>query len=421
MWIEQVFAMVEPTSPVVCSPEGSPVLSALRRAVDQLRQLVDEIEPDRFDGTGACTLVELFGEAERLGAAGKALATRQVVATGAWQHGGAHRDAAAWLSSITGTTVGAARSTIDTVERLRELPATEAALRAGVLSATQVDAIADASSVDPGAEAELLERVQYDDVRGLRGQCARVKAAACTDEHARYDRVHAARSFRSWTDADGAGRIDIRGPVDLTERVLQRLVPFERAQFEQARAVGQRVSSDALAFDALMAWADTPIGATSGRRRDTTTVVRVDHAALVRGHTEPGELCEIVGSGPIPVTVAQRLLEDSFVKAVLVDGTDVRAVAHLGRMIPARLRTAVEELHPECDLEGCNAQLGLEIDHNLPIEQGGPSALWNLDRLCGRDHEHKHRHDLRLVGEPGRMRFVPAAEWTPPPEATPRC
>jgi hypothetical protein len=49
---------------------------------------------------------------ERLGAAGKALATRQVVATGAWQHHGAHRDAASWLADTTRATVGAAQATV---------------------------------------------------------------------------------------------------------------------------------------------------------------------------------------------------------------------------------------------------------------------------------------------------------------------
>ncbi len=389
------------------------MFEALRRSVDELRQLVGDVEPDRFDGAGARTLVELFGEIERLGAAGKALATRQVVATGAWKQGGAHRDAASWLSAATGTTVGAARSTIETSERLRELPATESALRTGDLSSVQADAIAGAAAVDPLAELDLLERAQHDGVRGLRTACSRVKAAACTDEHERYDRVQEVRSLRSWTDEEGAGRIDIRGPVDLTTRVLRRLVPFERELFRRARKAGRCERSDALAFDALVAWANAPAQVSRGARPDVSSVVRVDHAALVRGRTERGEVCEIVGGGPIPVSVAQRIVEDSFVKAVLLDGTDVAAVSHLGRTISARLRTAVEELHPECDHEGCHVSLGLEIDHNQPLEAGGPTALWNLGRLCGHDHEHKHRHDLRLVGEPGRMRFVPANEWVP--------
>jgi hypothetical protein len=384
----------------------------LRCSVERLRRCVAELEPDRCDGEGARTLVELFGEVERLGAAGKALATRQVVATGAWKQDGAHRDAASWLAQTTRATVGAARATVETAERLGGLPATEAALRAGALSVAQVDAIADAAAVDPGAEIDLLERAQHDGVRGLRNECARVKAAACFDEHARYDRIRDARSLRSWTDADGTGRIDIRGPVDCTARVMARLAPFERELFDEARADGRRERSDALAFDAAVAWADAGPGV--GGRREVATVVRVDHSALMRGVTLPGEVCEIVGSGPVPVTVAQRMLEDSFVKAVLIDGTDVLAVSHLGRMIPARLRTAVEELHPECDIEGCHVTHNLEVDHNQPIEEQGPTALWNLGRLCCHHHDHKHRHRLRLTGPPGRMRFVSTDEWVPP-------
>jgi hypothetical protein len=139
-------------------------------------------------------------------------------------------------------------------------------------------------------------------------------------------------------------------------------------------------------------------------------VVRIDHTALVRGWTEPGEVSEIVGQGPIPVSVASRLLDDAFLKAVVVDGTDVLAVSHLGRTIPARLRTAVEEMHPECDLEGCHITSNLEIDHNQPVEEFGKTELCNLERLCLHHHRHKHRHRLRLEGPPGRMRFVPAPD-----------
>ncbi len=307
----------------------------LRGAVGELRSLVGELEPDCFDGPGARTLVELFDEVERLGAAGKALATRQVVATGAWKHDGAHRDAASWLAGTTGSTVGAARATVDTAARVAELPATEAALRAGTLSLTQVEAIADAATADPGAEAELLERAAHDGVRGLRTACARVKAAACTDEAAQYDRIRAARSVRGWTDPDGTGRIDIRGPVDATAKIMAALEPYERALFKEARTAGRREPSDALAFDALVALVsaerstDDDTGAPS-----VTTVVRVDYGALLRGHTLSGEVCEIVGGGPIPVSVAQRMMEDSFLKVLLVDGTDVRLVSHPGRAFP---------------------------------------------------------------------------------------
>ena len=188
----------------------------LRCAVEQLRRLLAGLEPDRFDGAGARTLVELFDEIERLGAAGKALATRQVVATGAWKHDGAHRDVASWLSATTGSTLGAARATLETPERVEALPTTEAAWRSGALSSAQVSAIADAAAADPGAEHELLVRAAHDGVRGLRGRvcagegggmCRRVRAVrarACVtvapvldrprrrrpDRHPRSGRLH---------------------------------------------------------------------------------------------------------------------------------------------------------------------------------------------------------------------------------------
>ena len=380
------------------------MLRRLQCAVESVRRLVDELEPDRFDGAGARRLVELFGELERLAGGGKALATRQVVATGSWKGAGAHRDAAAWLASVSGATVGAARATLETSARLAELPATEAALRSGALSNVQVEAIAGAASLDPDAEAALLESAAHDGVRGLRNECERVKAAADVDAAERYDRVRTARSLRHFVSADGAGCIEIRGPLDATSRVMAAIRPYERRLFEAARTDGRRERADALAFDALVALAGAPKG--SRARVQTVHHIRVDRAALVRGATEPGELCEIPGMGPIPVHVASRLLDDAFVKAILADGTDVLAVSHMGRMIPAALRTAIEEMYPECVREGCHVTEHLEVDHNLPVEHGGPTAKWNLGRLCPHDHDYKHRHDLRLVGEGTRQRFV---------------
>jgi hypothetical protein len=152
------------------------MLRELRCAVEQVRRLVGALEPERFAGPDARAAAELFGELERLAGGGKALAVRQVVATGAWRGAGAHRDAAAWLSSTTGTTVGAARVTLDASTKLVELPATEAALRAGELSGAQVEAVAAAAAMAPDAEAELLESARHDGVRGLRVACDRVKA-----------------------------------------------------------------------------------------------------------------------------------------------------------------------------------------------------------------------------------------------------
>jgi len=191
--------------------------------------------------------------------------------------------------------------------------------------------------------------------------------------------------------------------------VVAALEPFEHELFEAARL--RRSPRPTRRNSRSTRWPrwwvpNDRLSAGKHTRPSVSTIVRVDYAALVRGRTHPGEVCEIVGGSPIPVSVAQRLLDDSFLKLLLVDGTDVRAVSHPGRTIPARLRSAVEERHPECDIEGCHVTATSRSTTNLPIEEGGLTAMSNLDRLCCHHHEHKHRHRLRLVGEPGRMRFI---------------
>jgi hypothetical protein len=372
---------------------------------------MDSFEPERLSGADARRAVELFGHLERLAAAGKALAARQVAATGSWRGAGAHRDEAAWLSSVTGTTVGAARATLAASAQLAELPATEAAVRAGELSATQAEAVAAAASVDPAAEGELLESARLDGVRGLRRECERVKAAVRDDDAERYTRVREARSLRHSVGSDGAGRIEVRGPLDVTSKVMAALRRYERKLFKAARQAGRRERPDALAFDALelalCGTGEAPAPAAPGSVLPDF-VVRIDGPALVRGRVERAEVCEIAGVGPIPVHVASRLLDDAFLKAVLVDGTDVTGVSHPGRTILAKMRTAVEERDQTCIVEGCEVTEHLEIDHNEPVECSGPTAFWNLGCLCPHHHEHKHRHNLRLVGEGTRRRFVAA-------------
>ena len=128
--------------------------------------------------------------------------------------------------------------------------------------------------------------------------------------------------------------------------------------------------------------------------------VRVDHAALRRGHTEPGEVCEIPGIGPIPVPVARQLAGDSILSVLVTDGVDVTTVAHAGRTIPASVRRALIERDPQCVVPGCEVREGLEIDHVLPFGEGGTTSLGNLARLCHWHHYLKthQRHRLERHG-----------------------
>jgi hypothetical protein len=124
--------------------------------------------------------------------------------------------------------------------------------------------------------------------------------------------------------------------------------------------------------------------------------VRVDHEALVRGHVDPGEICEIPGTGPIPVEVARRLAVDSILSILVTKGVDMTAVAHVGRTIPASVRRALNERDPVRVVPGCGVVDGLEIDHVEPFGQCGETVLANLVRLCHWHHYLKTHQRHRL-------------------------
>jgi Domain of unknown function (DUF222) len=392
------------------------VFEVVRESIEVVRGFVATLDPAVLDGSEAKALVEDFAALERLAGAGRMLVAGRVAETGAWANDGPFRDAGAWMASVAGTSVGRAKATIETAGRLAGLPATAAALRSGVLSEVQVEAISVAATANPRAERSLLVSAATDGVRGLKQACARVEAAASTDQAERYERVRVARSLTHRAVSDVEGRIEMRGPVDLTARVFAALAPIEADIFTEARVEDCREEPGAYAFDALVRMADdsaTVAVASSGSRAPATVVFRIDHTAFARGTTVDGEVCEIAGVGPVPVEIVQQLCSDAVLKAVITDGTDVLAVSHLGRTIPARMRTALEELQPECVIAGCHLDRHLEIDHNIGIEAGGPTALWNLNRLCHHHHRTKTIQNLRVVGEGTHKRLVPADRGPP--------
>ncbi len=284
----------------------------LRESIESLRCFVAALDPSRLDGTEAKELVAASAELERLAGAVRTLAAGRVAETGAWANDGPFRDAAAWMADVAGVTVGRARATIETAQRLGALPAVDAALRSGSLSEVQVDAISTAATANPRAEGVLLRSAELDGVKGLKQTCARVEAAASTDQAQRYETARQNRYLRSRRISDVEGLIELRGPIDETARVMAALEPIEADLFTQARSRDpeDRELPEARAFDALVLMADdsaTVASESSGRRAPATVVVRVDHTAFTRGHTEDGELCEIAGIGPVPVAVAQKL------------------------------------------------------------------------------------------------------------------
>lgn len=200
----------------------------------------------------------------------------------------------------------------------------------------------------------MLETAKTGDLTGLKEECRRVRSAAAKDEVGRYEAIHRSRYLRSWTEHDGGFRLDARLTPDAGATVMASLEPHRRSVFEEARRAGRRERQEAYLADALVALAENPSPTESTERSGprATIHVRVDHAALVRGSTEPNETCEIPGVGPIPAATARALASDAILSTVITKGVDVAAVAHFGRTISARLRTALEARDTECVVPG---------------------------------------------------------------------
>ena len=449
-------------------------LARLEAAVHSIDEVISSLELSSVTCEDAASLLEVFIKGERLCHAGKAISAARA-SEGKVHAAAGHKDPSSWLAEKSGEPVHQARAELETASRLAWLDETTRAFRSGQLSAPQAENIAEAASADPSAEKDLLARARTGSLRELRDECERVKAAARSAEEAeaRYERIRRERHLRIWKGSDGAtnGRFSV--PPDAGARLMASLQPWADRFFEEARSAGSREASDAYMADALVAavtgvarpWeaGEAPAGhpdgdmpgndgavqpprpgdsrctldgsGTSAPEAQTlggspplaapdsrddrsrrapppaTVILRVDLSALRRGETSSGEICEIPGVGPVPVSTARELLTDCFLKLVITDGTDVRTVVHYGRTLTAHQRTALQYRDPYCVVPGCGRSFGLENDHIVEFALGGPTCLENMCRLCGHHHALKTHHGYTIRGKPG------AWEWLEPGSA----
>jgi len=462
------------------APTGS-VGSPVEQATALLSGVLATLEPSRLTGPDAARLYRMFAGVERLSMAGKTLLAPRIDESGVWRDDG-HRSPAVMLAALEGVPTGQARTTLEVGHRLPDLPGTEEALRSGVLSGPKVAELSGAAVLDPDNEAGLLAGAADQPLQKVKERCQRARATA--DRHdpvAAVRRIHAARHFSSWTDAEGAFCFQGRDTADRGARILEQMQHAVARMRKAAKVTGpgpggssvgpgapepeRALRADAF-FLLLTGRSAGPAGPAGIRPADAhptgsppgqaagdedpgppvehiaaqlgfggesapptvvdgeivgrgvvpgrpgapaatgtgaadrlavaddlierpptcSTMVRVDLDALLRGHAEPGEVCEIDGQGPIPVAMARDLANDSFLRVVFHQAGDIRAVSHFGRTINRHLRTALAHRDRCCVVPGCGVPFGLEIDHVVPFAEGGPTALDNLALLCHHHH-----------------------------------
>lgn len=372
-------------------------------------------------------LVEALAAAEKTCTAARLRAAARAGACGAHKERGFAR-AADWLASVSGSSSGSAKTALDTVAALEELPAAKAALEAGSLSIAQAREIVKAEASCPGSESGLLETATVEGFKTLKEEVRDRRLRALDPEELHSAQLQA-QDYRHWRTALGTVVMRIELPPETgipaanwIEAETDRLWRERRREAKAASGDEQQPALDiegeavtgrrgTLAAEAFLRLMNST---GKGRSKQADLVIVCDLRAYRRGHALDGEPCHLVGGGPIPVSLARELGNDAFLKAVLHDGTDISTVAHFGRRTSAVLRTALLLGGPpsfdgvKCSVSGCDRQLFyLERDHIDPVANGGLTALRNLQSLCFFHHRVKTEKD-RKAGRLQRRKHQPS-------------
>jgi len=392
----------------------------VRQAADALAAAVAEIDLGSMLPATHRELVALGERIERTGHAVKALAAAKVAESAVWRSDG-DRTPEDWLARTTGTTRAEAAKELQCGRDLHAVPEVAQAATAGTLSVKQTEAIAGAAAVDPAAASRLLASAKGKGLRELQDECRATRTNADPDPAATRARIHAKRSYRTWSDPDGTGHLHLSGPNDVIARVDNAVRHRCERIFRDARRDGRREPTDAYAFDAaaelLTSSGDStavPAGA------DAKIIVRVDLDALLRGRSLDGDTCEIAGLGPIPVSIVREWMDNAFLAAVVTRGTEITKVVHLGRRFTSEQRTALQWRDPVCARKGCTNRLGLQYDHFEDWAHTHTTRVGAGRRFCTACHRLKtlgwHVSDPDADGQ---CTFAPPATSDLPPPGDP--
>ena len=365
--------------------------------IDRLAQLVADAEAlardfdaHGLDGRDAKVAVSLAVRAERYFESMKSSATARVNATGAWVTGG-DRSAERWLARVAGVAVAEAANQLATAEALEALPATARAQREGKLSARQVQLVAQGATIDPSRESDLLATAKSASLTKLRDEVTKIKLAHVDPDV--NGEAHAMRSHRSWTDRRGHYRYEgTMSPVNgaIFDQILEA---YRDKVHRDAKKSGEALSREEEASDALMRILDAANSTGATPQRCTVSRLRailvLSLEAYLRNEVQPGELCEIVGLGPIDLATAKAMLGDAIIDLAITDGIDVRTLVHGGRHPTLSQWLAIYARGPICSRTGCGRRDSLQADHSPEYERTKHTTVDELRLKCPSCHYRK--------------------------------
>ncbi len=321
-----------------------------------------------------------------------------------------------------------AKQAARTAGALREMPRLRAKLEKGEITEEHADAATDAAarSGDPDKADRELEKLA-DAPADLFGRRAgdwagRNESQETIDRRARrqarnrkvvFGRAKEDGSWTLYATGETSVGATLRGLIDEESDRLYR-EDGGRENPDRPRSDDQR------RFDALAnlvrrgAGKTTPEASRSSNRRPQPKyegVVEIPLSAYLDPEHATGTL---IGSGPLPTSVVQRILCDGALRALIVD--DDGAPLWMGRAH----RTATDEQWLALIIRDggcvvCGAHPSrCEAHHLVFWDHEGPTDIDNLVLLCTRHHHQLHDHDLQLRRRDGTWTLCPRDGPSPP-------
>jgi hypothetical protein len=364
-------------------------VSELRALCAHVRAVLGASDPALSAGDLCATIAEDLAATEKAVAAARLRYAVRAAECGEHRTRG-FAGPAEWVSRSAGCSVGEARIDLATTAALDDCPTTREAVNAGELSLAQAAEVVRV----PGCEDELLGFARTHSLRSLREK-ARRRHLERVDPDELHAEQHRQRGVHHRRDELQMLRGTFAFAPAFGVRFANRLDAETDRVWREARRSGLTPTRAQCAADAFERLFEGK-GAGTGR---TDLVLVCDLDAYTRGHAHPGEVTQILGGGPIPVSIARRLAVDAFVKVVLHRGTKVDTIIHYGRRRPTVLQTILDLGDPPdfdgaaCADEGCDRRFGLEWDHVDPAAHDGPVSFANLQPLCAPHHREKTERD----------------------------
>ncbi len=282
------------------------------------------------------------------------------------------------------------------------------ALISGDVSISQASTILDTVEKVPSCLDDLL-RVSKNQSLMTTKRHAKEKILDNCDSNKLAKNQNSLRSFRhyigDYSMVNFYGSLPPKIGIPLMNR-LDNLCDKKFRELRQNKEITTPLKREQIAADVIVEMLSNEI--TKDKISPKSEIVFVcDISSYIRGERKPGEICKIQGGGPTTPEEVHLALKDSFIKAVLHDGKEVKTIAHYSRNIPAVIRTALELGSPpkfdglKCVEPNCERTYYLEFDHINPVANNGVTSLENLVPRCKPHHIEKTEKDRQkgLLGK----------------------